>query len=151
MVQSLARIDQTRARGVLSGEGASERRQVAIQDAHARRDQGALAKYQQLIVGSSSLGRLVLYELVITFTSGVPGALGLLLRKLAYPWLLGRVGRNVTFGQNVVLRHPHKIRIGDDVVIDELVVLDAKGEHNAGITIGSGVFLGRGTILSCKD
>jgi acetyltransferase-like isoleucine patch superfamily enzyme len=135
----------------LSGEGTSERRQVGVQDALSRRDRGPLAKYQQLIVGSDSLGRLILYELVITLTSWVPGALGLLLRKVCYPWLLGRCGRNVTFGQNVVLRHPHKVRIGDDVVVDDLVVLDAKGEHNAGITIGDGVFLGRGTILSCKD
>ena len=130
---------------------ASERRQVAIQDALGRRDRGVLAKYQDLIVGSRSLGRLILYELVITFTSWVPGALGLALRRVAYPWLLGGIGRNVSFGQNVVLRHPHKIRIGDDVVVDDLVVLDAKGDHNVGISIGNGVFLGRGTILSCKD
>ena len=58
----------------------------------------------------------------------MPGALGLALRKLCYPWLLGRCGRNVVFGQNVVLRHPHKIEIGDDVVIDDHCLLDAKGE-----------------------
>jgi acetyltransferase-like isoleucine patch superfamily enzyme len=31
------------------------------------------------------------------------------------------------------------------------VVLDAKGTSNRGIDVGRGVFLGRGTILSCKD
>ena len=31
------------------------------------------------------------------------------------------------------------------------MVLDAKGTTNRGIDIGRGVFLGRGTILSCKD
>ncbi len=124
---------------------------MAIQDALGRRDRSALAKYQDLVVGSRSLARLVLHELVVTLTSWVPGALGLVLRRTAYRWLLGEVGRNVTFGQNVVLRHPHKIRIGDDVVVDDLVVLDAKGERNSGISIGNGVFLGRGTILSCKD
>ena len=46
----------------------------------------------------------------------VPGALGLALRKALYPLLLGACGRNVVFGQNVVLRHPHKIRIADNVV-----------------------------------
>jgi acetyltransferase-like isoleucine patch superfamily enzyme len=61
------------------------------------------------------------------------------------------VGRNVVFGQGVVLRHPGKIFIGDDVTVDDLVLLDAKGTTNRGITIGNGVFLGRGTILSCKD
>ena len=111
----------------------------------------ALSKYQELVVGSRSLGRLILYEIVVTLTSGVPGALGLVLRKLAYPWLLGSVGRNVTFGQGVVLRHPHKVHLGDDAVVDDLVVLDAKGSTNDGIRIGKGVFLGRGTILSCKD
>jgi len=97
------------------------------------------------------VARLLLYEAVVTLVSWVPGALGLVLRKVAYPWLLGASGRNVTFGQGVVLRHPAKIRIGDDVVVDDLVVLDAKGATNRGITIGNGVFLGRGTILSCKD
>ena len=127
------------------------RQQIAIQDALQDRRQSALGKYQELVVGSRSLGRLLLYEFVVTSTSWVPGALGLVLRKLAYPWLLGASGRNVTFGLGVVLRHPAKIRLGDDVVIDDQVVLDAKGSNNRGITLGQGVFLGRGTILSCKD
>jgi acetyltransferase-like isoleucine patch superfamily enzyme len=50
-----------------------------------------------------------------------------------------------------VLRHPHKIRIGDNVVIDDHCLLDAKGDSNEGITIGSGVFVGRNTIVSCKN
>jgi acetyltransferase-like isoleucine patch superfamily enzyme len=50
-----------------------------------------------------------------------------------------------------VLRHPGKIRIGSDVVIDDNCLLDAKGGTNRGITIGDGVFIGRNTILSCKD
>ncbi len=118
---------------------------------HVLRRGSALRKYQDLVVGSRSLGRLALYELVMLTTSWVPGALGLVLRRIAYPWLLGRVGRNVTFGQGVALRHPHKIRLGDDVVIDDLVLLDAKGAANRGIDVGDGAFLGRGTILSCKD
>lgn len=130
---------------------ASERRQIAIQEAMGEKGRSALRKYQDLVVGSRSLLRLLLHELVITFTSWVPGALGLVLRRLGYPLLLGSVGRNVVFGQGVVLRHPGKVRIGDDVTIDDQVVLDAKGTANRGITLGRGVFLGRGTILSCKD
>jgi acetyltransferase-like isoleucine patch superfamily enzyme len=128
-----------------------ERRPIAIQRTIRDPRRSALGKYQDLVVGSRSLFRLMLHEAVVTTTSWVPGALGLVLRRLCYPWLLGSVGRNVTFGQGVVLRHPAKIRLGDDVVVDDLVVLDAKGETNRGITVGSGVFLGRGTILSCKD
>ena len=104
-----------------------------------------------LVVGRPGLGALLKYELTLLVSQAVPGALGLALRKLLYPRLLGACGRNVVFGQNVVLRHPHKIRIGDDVVIDDNCLLDAKGEDNRGITIGTGVFIGRNTILSCKN
>jgi len=112
---------------------------------------GAAAKYSRLIVGRPGWLALARHELVLLVAQHVPGALGLALRKALYPVLLGRCGRNVVFGQNVVLRHPHKIRIGDNVVIDDNCLLDAKGDANAGITIGSGVFIGRNTILSCKD
>ncbi len=125
-----------------------ERRPIGIQQAVGG---SPLRAYQDLVVGSRSLGRLVLYELVVLTSSWVPGALGLLLRKLLYPLLLGSVGRGVVFGQGVVVRHPHKVRLGDGVTIDDLVVLDAKGTGNRGIDVGRGVFLGRGTILSCKD
>jgi acetyltransferase-like isoleucine patch superfamily enzyme len=135
----------------MGGSAAPGRRQVGIQEAMGEEGRSALRKYQDLVVGSRSLARLALHELVMLVACWTPGALGLLLRRVSYRWLLGAVGRNVVFGQGVVLRHPAKIRIGDDVTVDDLVLLDAKGETNRGIEIGSGVFLGRGTILSCKD
>jgi acetyltransferase-like isoleucine patch superfamily enzyme len=110
-----------------------------------------LEKYKELILGEASTWFLIKYELITLLVSWLPGALGLVLRSKLYPLLLGRVGRNVTFGINVVLRHPKKIRLGDNVVIDDNVVLDAKGQDNNGITIGDGVFVGRNTILSCKN
>ena len=113
--------------------------------------QSARAKYSALIVGQPGLGPLLKYELVVLIAQALPGALGLALRKALYPWLLGSCGPGVVFGQNVVLRHPHKIHIGTDVVIDDNCLLDAKGETNHGIRIGNGVFIGRNTILSCKN
>jgi acetyltransferase-like isoleucine patch superfamily enzyme len=108
-------------------------------------------RYQQLMIGRSGWGPLVHYELVMTLAGPMPGALGLLLRSRLFPGLLGRCGRNVFFGTGVVLRHPHKIRIGNNVVIDDGVVLDAKGRSNDGITIGDGVFVGRHSIIQTKD
>jgi acetyltransferase-like isoleucine patch superfamily enzyme len=111
----------------------------------------ARAKYEALVVGRRGWGPLVKHELVTLLAQGVPGALGFALRKSLYPLLLGACGRGVIFGQNVLLRHPHKVRIGDNVVIDDNCLLDAKGTDNTGITIGNGVFVGRNTILSCKN
>lgn len=115
------------------------------------RRRSAREKYSALVVGRPGWGALLKHEAVTMLSQHVPGALGLVFRKVLYPRLLGRCGRNVIFGQNVVLRHPHKIEIGDNVVIDDNCLLDAKGESNRGIRIGSGVFIGRNTILSCKN
>jgi acetyltransferase-like isoleucine patch superfamily enzyme len=111
----------------------------------------AREKYVALVVGRPGWGALLKHELITLVSQPVPGAVGLVLRKTLYPLLLGACGRNVVFGQNVVLRHPHKIRIGSNVVIDDHCLLDAKGDANQGITIGNGVFVGRNTILSCKN
>lgn len=108
-------------------------------------------KYRDLVIGRPGWWPLIKYELITLFTSAVPGALGLLLRSKLYPRLLGRVGRNVVFGVNVTIRHPHKIEIGDNVVIDDGCCLDAKGTDNRGIVLGNRVFVGRNTILSCKN
>ena len=113
--------------------------------------QSARERYSALVVGRPGWGALLHYELVQLLGQNVPGAFGLALRKTLFPSLLGACGRNVIFGQNVVLRHPHKIRIADNVVIDDNCLLDAKGDGNSGITIGSGVFVGRNSILSCKN
>jgi acetyltransferase-like isoleucine patch superfamily enzyme len=123
----------------------------AAQDQLFETGRSARAKYAALVVGRPGLGALLKHELITLIAQSKPGAVGLVLRKALYPLLLGACGRNVVFGQNVVLRHPHKIRIGSNVVIDDQCLLDAKGESNDGITIGNGVFIGRNTILSCKN
>jgi acetyltransferase-like isoleucine patch superfamily enzyme len=122
-----------------------------IQDHLFATGTSARQKYATLVVGQAGLGALIRYELVVMLAQPRAGALGLALRKALYPLLLGSCGHNVVFGQNVVLRHPHKIHIGNNVVVDDNCLLDAKGESNRGIRIGSGVFVGRNTILSCKN
>lgn len=110
---------------------------------------GLIAKYREIFLGRAPL---ILYELSAVLAQNTGGALGFLLRKQTYGRLLGRCGRGVVFGKGVVLRHPERIWIGDSAVIDDNVVLDAKGPdgETPNIILGDGVFLGRNTILSCK-
>ncbi|MBM3770640.1 MAG: hypothetical protein FJW27_04995 [Acidimicrobiia bacterium] len=122
-----------------------------VQDQLFATGRSSREKYAALVVGRSGLGALLKYEVVIGVAQARAGALGLALRQKLYPLLLGSCGRHVVFGQNVVLRHPHKIHIGSNVVIDDNCLLDAKGESNTGIRIGHGVFVGRNSILSCKN
>src|SRR5437899_9222576 len=65
-------------------------------------------------------------------------------------WLAG-CGAGDLRGQSVVLRHLRESDIGRDVGIDDRCLIDATGETNRGIRIGDGVFIGRNTILSCKN
>ncbi len=108
-------------------------------------------KYSELVVGKAGFLFLIKYEMIILLFSWIPGALGFFCRKLFYPFLFKHVGKGVVFGRNLTLRHPHKIYIGDNTYIDEYSVLDAKGAANEGIKIGKNVYIGRNTILSCKE
>ena len=62
-----------------------------------------------------------------------------------------KIGKQVVFGRNVVIRHAHKIAVGDNVVIDDNCVIDAKGETNNGIVMEDNVYIGRNTIVYCKN
>lgn len=124
---------------------------TALQETLTGSKQSALQKYQAIVVGRPGLLRLLLFELLTTLLGPLPGALGLVLRKKFYPLLLGKVGRNVVFGRSLTIRHPHKIVIGDNCIIDDYAVLDAKGDSNTGISMGSNVMLGRNSVLSCKN
>ena len=55
------------------------------------------------------------------------------------------------FGRGVSIRNPYKIKIGNNVIIDDNVLLDAKGTTNDGIIIEDGAFIGRNSIFSCKN
>lgn len=114
-------------------------------------ESSALKKYADMTIGSLQYSQLIKYELLTTFLSPLPGALGLFLRKQFYPYLLGKIGHHSVIGKSVTLRHPQKIKIGKGVVIDDYVVLDAKGKNNTGITIGDNTIIGRGTVISCKN
>jgi acetyltransferase-like isoleucine patch superfamily enzyme len=122
-----------------------------LQAALTDEKKSALNKYQEVVVGSSSLLTLLRFELLTSLLGPLPGALGLVSRKKLFPSLFGGVGRNVVFGKSITIRHGHKIFLGDNVVIDDYAVLDAKGSGNDGIVIGDNVMIGRNSVISCKN
>jgi len=121
-----------------------------IQDSITGIRKSKLKRYQELIIGTDKISDLIKYEFIVFFFSRLPGALGILLRGKFFPILFAKTGRGVVFGNNIVIRHPGKIILGDNVIIDDNVLLDAKGSENSGITVKDDVFIGRNTILSCK-
>ena len=128
-----------------------QRAEFKFKDLAGEPGKSAFRKYRDIYYGTASLAKVIHSELVITLFGGVGGALGLFLRSVFYPSLFAEAGGKVVFGKNVTIRHPHKIRIGHNVIIDDNCVLDAKGEHNHGITIGDHVYIGRNTIVYTKN
>lgn len=112
--------------------------------------QSALQKYRRLNVGRPGLWPLLRYELLTAGLGNMPGALGLFLRQKLYRRLWKHCGRGVVIGRNVTIRHPHRIVLGNRVVIDDYCVLDGKGNADTTIVIGDDAIIGRNTVLSCK-
>ena len=117
----------------------------------AMQSRSAFAAYRDLMYGDTSLGYVIRAELLQSCLSGMAGAAGILLRSRLYKGLFGAVNGKVIIGRNVVLRHPRKIRLGAGVILDDNCMVDAKGQTNRGIAFGDGVFIGRGSIVYCKN
>lgn len=113
--------------------------------------QSALGKYRAIQVGKAGAGFLIRFELCMLLFKNLPGLPGLALRRFFYRGLFKSMGRNVIIGVGVTLRNPRNIVLGDNVVLDDYCVLDAKGDDCKGIEIGHDVFISRNVILSCKD
>jgi acetyltransferase-like isoleucine patch superfamily enzyme len=106
--------------------------------------------YLRIFVGQESLAGLLRYELLTTLLGPMPGAVGYFLRGKCYRWLLHEAGRGSMFGRSIVLRCPGRISVGAGVIIDDQVVLDAKGVTSM-IELGEQILVGRASILSCND
>ena len=97
------------------------------------------------------MGRLLYFEWC-RWLAAVPGALGLLLRKLFWPRLFGSCGKGVVFGGGITLMHAHRIHIGARTVISDNCVLDGRtSTTDEVIRLGEDVMLSHGVMISCKN
>ena len=128
----------------------TSKRDGRVDDAFGDPSRSSLEQYMLLAVGTTSLGALLVYELMTLLASGFPGALGYWLRRTTYRWILGGMGRGVTIGRNVTIRGGKRITLGDGVFIDDQCVLDARGK-DATITIEDGALIARNTIVRARN
>ena len=111
----------------------------------------ALKKYQKVMVGSRSVPALLYYELCMLLAP-VPGALGMVLRKVFWPGMFGSCGKGCMFAAGIVVRHPGRIHLGRSVVISEGCILDGRhGTAGRSIRLGDNVILSNNVMLSCKN
>ncbi len=116
----------------------------------ADKEKSAYRKYRDLTVGDTSFLRLLLHEVSALFLVPLPGALGILLRRVFYKKYFKLCGKNLIVGRSCVFRHPTKISIGDNVTIDDISLIDARGTGEQGIVFDDGVMINRNTSIQSK-
>jgi acetyltransferase-like isoleucine patch superfamily enzyme len=116
----------------------------------ADRQKSAFRKYKDLTVGESSFLRFLLHEIFAFLLVPLPGALGILLRRICYKKYFKRCGKGLIVGRNCIFRHPAKITIGNNVTIDDLGLIDARGTFDQGIVLEDDVMINRNTSIQSK-
>lgn len=116
----------------------------------ADKEKSAYRKYRDLTVGETSFLRFLLQEVFALFLVPLPGALGILSRRIFYKKYFKTCGKNLIVGRCCVFRHPTKIRIGDNVTIDDFSLIDARGTGERGIVLEDGVIINRNTSIQSK-
>ncbi|WP_457577139.1 acyltransferase [Desulfomarina sp.] len=112
--------------------------------------ESAFSRYKRKAAGELSFFQLLRYEFFHIVLAGLGGAAGYLARKIFAKALFQKVGSSLILGRGLVIRHPGKIRIGNNVAIDDYVFLDAGGSGEKGVVFGDGVILSRNCVVQGK-
>jgi acetyltransferase-like isoleucine patch superfamily enzyme len=123
----------------------------SIRNITAKIGKTSFQKYKYLTTGDVSLFAFLLAEFITCVFGPMPGALGIFLRRKTYSLLFKKCGKGIIIGSNCVFRHPAKIKIGDNVIIDDNCLIDARGAHKKGVTLENGVIINRGTTIKAKS
>lgn len=107
--------------------------------------------YRELVAGADSWAGLLRYEIVAVWGARLPGAAGLAFRKALWPGLFLSADRTSVWGRGTSLRHPAKIRVGSEVVVDADCRLDAKGCGPGEFVLAEEVMVSRGCVVSAKE
>lgn len=112
---------------------------------------GALAAYRGKVLGDGAgFLQLLRFELAAVFCQNLGGGLGYLLRKKILAPLFQSCGKSLILGKGIVLRKPGHIVLGDNVAIDDYVMLDGCCEGEPAIRIGNKVIISKACVIQAK-
>lgn len=131
--------------------GTDLKKEAVLEAVYNEDEESVFSRYKKFFVGCPEIIEFLKYEFIMSIAGPAPGALGLLLRKLLYPKLMGRVGSGVNFGRSITLRHPHKIEIGKDTAIDDYVTLDARELDSGVLRLGDSLLVARNVLMQSKS
>ncbi len=110
----------------------------------------AFRTYRELTLEDCGILRFFWYEFITTLLGPLPGMIGLALRSVFYPSLFKTAGKGVVFGRNLTIRNPHRICLGQKVILDDYVLIDGRGAGLEGVLIGDRVIVNRNACIQAK-
>lgn len=112
---------------------------------------GALSAYRGKVLGSGAgFLQLIRFELAAMFCQNLGGGLGYLVRKKMLAPLFQGCGKSLILGKGIVLRKPGHIVIGNNVAIDDYVMLDGCCEETPAIRIGDNAIISKACVIQAK-
>jgi galactoside O-acetyltransferase len=110
-----------------------------------------LNTYKDVMVGSRSWRKFLYYEWCMLLAP-VPGALGMVLRKIFWPGMFASCGKGCLFASGITVRQPEHIHLGRSVIISETCILDGRHDiEQMVVVLGNNVILSNGVMISCKN
>lgn len=110
----------------------------------------SFARYRLKAAGDISLFSFAIYECFNLVFANLGGALGYVARKWIAKHLFRETGKGLILGRGLIVRHPKKISFGDNVAIDDYVLLDGGGSGEQGVHLGNGVIISRNCVVQGK-
>ena len=104
---------------------------------YEEKNKSKLELYLDKFVDSRSLLDLIKYELAISFGSKIPGGIEILLRKYLSCMILKKIGKGSLIGYGFSVRSPKSVSIGEDTLIDDHCLFNAKTTSIKGLKIGN--------------
>ncbi len=109
-------------------------------------------KYKRIVAGKdASWLSFILIEIIFMLFTWIPGALGIVLRKLFYVGVFGSISRSTSINKSVTIRSPGKIHLERGVFVDEFSQLQGISSHPQAIKIGAWSVLNTFCILNAGE
>ena len=117
-------------------------------DSVANAQESTWQRYRRLVSGKGRWGSFFFEQMILSLFSQLPGPVGLAVRRLLYPSLLGQFGKNAMIDHSVEIRCPSQIQLGANCIVESSVQLLAGSTTRPSIVLGNGSYIRSFSILN---
>jgi len=110
--------------------------------------ESAWHRYRRVVSGQEGVSKFLFEQVVLGLFSQLPGPLGLALRRLFFPFVLYRFGKNAMIDRSVDIRCPSRVQLGLGCFIESYVQILAGSTNQPSIVLEDGAYVRSFSILN---